>query len=35
MTVEAIHLGAPESPRLRSIDSVLAVAGKGLEDEGR
>ena len=35
MTVEAIHLGEPESPRLRSVDSVQAVAGKGLEGDRR
>jgi MOSC domain-containing protein YiiM len=33
VTVEAIHLGEPESPRLRSVDSVRAVAGKGLESD--
>ena len=35
MTVEAIHLGEPESPRLRSVDSVRAVAGKGLDGDRR
>ena len=33
MAVEAIHLGEPESPRLRSVDSVRALAGKGLEGD--
>jgi MOSC domain-containing protein YiiM len=28
--VEAIHLGAPRTPELWSVDSVRAVAGKGL-----
>ena len=35
MAVEAIHLGEPESPRLRAVGSVRAVAGKGLEGDGR
>jgi MOSC domain-containing protein YiiM len=35
VTVEAIHLGEPESPRLRSVDSVRAFAGKGLEGDRR
>ena len=35
MTVEAIHLGEPESPRLRTVESVRAVAGKGLEGDRR
>jgi MOSC domain-containing protein YiiM len=35
MTVEAIHLGEPEGPRLRSVETVRAVAGKGLEGDGR
>ena len=35
MTVEAIHLGELESPQLRAVDSVSAVAGKGLEGDGR
>jgi MOSC domain-containing protein YiiM len=33
VTVEAIHLGEPESPLLRSVDSARAVAGKGLESD--
>jgi MOSC domain-containing protein YiiM len=33
MSVEAIHLGEPESPRLRAVDSAHAVAGKGLESD--
>jgi MOSC domain-containing protein YiiM len=33
MTVEAIHLGEPKSPRLRAVESVRAVAGKGLESD--
>jgi MOSC domain-containing protein YiiM len=33
MTVEAIHLGAPEAPKLRAVESVCAVAGKGLEGD--
>jgi MOSC domain-containing protein YiiM len=33
MTVEAIHLGEPKNPRLRAVDSVRAVAGKGLESD--
>jgi MOSC domain-containing protein YiiM len=33
MTVEAIHLGAPEAPKLRTVESVCAVAGKGLEGD--
>jgi len=35
MAVEAIHLGEVESPRLRAVDSVRAVAGKGLEGDWR
>ena len=35
MTVEEIHLGELESPQLRAVDSVSAVAGKGLEGDGR
>ena len=35
MAVEAIHLGERESPRLRAVDSVRAVAGKGLEGDRR
>ena len=35
MTVEAIHLGEPERPRLRAVDSVRAFAGKGLEGDRR
>jgi MOSC domain-containing protein YiiM len=31
MTVEAIHLGEAKSARLLAVDSVRAVAGKGLE----
>jgi MOSC domain-containing protein YiiM len=31
--VEAIHLGAARVPELRTVDSVLAVAGKGLEGD--
>jgi MOSC domain-containing protein YiiM len=31
--VEAIHLGAARVPELRAVDSVLAVAGKGLEGD--
>lgn len=33
MTVEAIHLGAPRTPQLWTVDSVRAVAGKGLEGD--
>ena len=33
MTVEAIHLGAPDVVQLESVDSVRAVAGKGLEGD--
>jgi MOSC domain-containing protein YiiM len=33
MTVEAIHLGAPRVPELWTVDSVRAVAGKGLEGD--
>jgi MOSC domain-containing protein YiiM len=33
MSVEAIHLGEPKSARLRAVDSVRAVAGKGLEGD--
>ena len=31
MTVVAIHLGAPQNPRLWTVESVTAVAGKGLD----
>jgi MOSC domain-containing protein YiiM len=33
MTVEAIHLGEPKRAPLRAVDSVRAVAGKGLEGD--
>ena len=33
MRVEAIHLGAPETPELWTVESVAAVAGKGLEGD--
>ena len=33
MPVEAIHLGAPRKPELWTVDSVRAVAGKGLEGD--
>ena len=33
MTVEAIHLGAPRVAELWTVDSVRAVAGKGLEGD--
>jgi MOSC domain-containing protein YiiM len=33
MTVEAIHLGAPRVPELWPVESVRAVAGKGLEGD--
>ena len=33
MTVVAIHLGAPRDPRLWTVESVRAVAGKGLEGD--
>ena len=33
MTVEAIHLGAPRVAELWPVDSVVAVAGKGLEGD--
>ena len=33
MTVEAIHLGAPRKPELWTVESVRAVAGKGLEGD--
>jgi MOSC domain-containing protein YiiM len=33
MTVEAIHLGEARVARLRAVDSVRAVAGKGLESD--
>ena len=33
MTVEAIHLGAARVPELWTVDTVLAVAGKGLEGD--
>jgi MOSC domain-containing protein YiiM len=35
VTVEAIHLGEPRSPRLRSVETVHAFAGKGLEGDER
>jgi MOSC domain-containing protein YiiM len=35
VSVEAIHLGESESPRLRSVNSVRAFAGKGLEGDRR
>jgi MOSC domain-containing protein YiiM len=31
--VEAIHLGAPRTPELWTVESVRAVAGKGLEGD--
>ena len=33
MTVEAIHLGAPQVAELWTVESVRAVAGKGLEGD--
>src|SRR5437870_226678 len=33
MPVEAIHLGAPRKPELWTVESVRAVAGKGLEGD--
>lgn len=33
MRVEAIHLGAPRVPELWEVESVRAVAGKGLEGD--
>lgn len=33
MTVDAIHLGAPREPRLWTVETVVAVAGKGLEGD--
>ena len=33
MKVLAIHLGAPETPELWTVDSVRALAGKGLEGD--
>lgn len=33
MSVEAIHLGAPRKPELWTVESVQAVAGKGLEGD--
>ena len=33
MAVEAIHLGEPKRAPLRAVDSVRAVAGKGLEGD--
>lgn len=33
MPVEAIHLGAPDEPRLWNVETVVAVAGKGLEGD--
>ena len=33
MTVVAIHLGAPQNPKLWTVESVKAVAGQGLEGD--
>ena len=33
MTVVAIHLGAPQNPRLWTVESVRAISGKGLEGD--
>ena len=33
MPVEAIHLGAPRTPELWTVESVQAIAGKGLEGD--
>jgi MOSC domain-containing protein YiiM len=33
MPVEAIHLGAPREPELWAVETVRAVAGKGLEGD--
>jgi MOSC domain-containing protein YiiM len=33
VSVEAIHLGAPHTPELWTVESVQAVAGKGLEGD--
>jgi len=33
VTVEMIHLGAPRTPELWTVDSVRAFAGKGLEGD--
>ena len=33
MPVDAIHLGAPHEPKLWTVESVRAVAGKGLEGD--
>jgi hypothetical protein len=33
MPVESIHLGAPRKPELWTVESVRAVAGKGLEGD--
>ena len=33
MKVEAIHLGAPKTPELWTVESVQAFAGKGLEGD--
>ena len=33
MKVEAIHLGAPRTPELWTVDSVRAVAGKGIDGD--
>ena len=33
MPVETIHLGAPRTPELWTVESVQAVAGKGLEGD--
>ena len=33
LTVVAIHLGAPRNPQLWEVDSVRALAGKGLEGD--
>jgi MOSC domain-containing protein YiiM len=35
MSVEAIHLREPEGPGSQSVEQARAVAGKGLEDDGR
>jgi MOSC domain-containing protein YiiM len=33
MPVEAIHLGAPDTPELWTVESVHAIAGQGLEGD--
>jgi MOSC domain-containing protein YiiM len=33
VTVEAIHLGTPDEPELWAVETVRAVAGKGLEGD--